>query len=174
VDLIDTVGQHLRLCVENSEGGGGQRHIVVYAPYWVVNTTQYSLRIKEDGSNVLPAGTVSSDKYAVLPDSTEHVSNSLCDLGMDLCQLSQRHRRVKWCQVRLPTLCWMSQSFFILEDLASCTTLITLHSMNFRITGSYWGSSVCLSCKDFRSCLTIKESPLYLVQNEFAFVAYFI
>jgi hypothetical protein len=62
VDLLDTVGQHLRLNVENTEGGGGQKHIVVYAPYWIVNTTQYSLRIKEDGTNALPAGTVSSDK----------------------------------------------------------------------------------------------------------------
>ncbi len=55
--LTDTAGQKIRLNIENSEGGGGQRHISIFCPYWIVNTTQYALQIQEDGSNSLPAGT---------------------------------------------------------------------------------------------------------------------
>jgi hypothetical protein len=51
--------------VENTEGSGGQRHIVVYCPYWIINNSQFSLRIKEDGSAFLPAGTVTALKYVV-------------------------------------------------------------------------------------------------------------
>lgn len=60
--LTDTVGQRIRLNVENTLGGGGQRQVAVYCPYWVVNTSQYSLRIMEEGINVLPAGTVTAQK----------------------------------------------------------------------------------------------------------------
>jgi hypothetical protein len=43
--------------VENNEGGGGQKNIVVYCPYWIVNSTQYIYRIREEGEIDLPAGT---------------------------------------------------------------------------------------------------------------------
>lgn len=62
VDLADTVGQRLRLFVENTEGGGGERHIAVYCPYWIVNTSQYALRIREELNLAMPAGTVSPQK----------------------------------------------------------------------------------------------------------------
>lgn len=64
VTLTDTVGQRLRLNVENTLGGGGQRQITVYCPYWIVNTSQYSFRIIEEGktSTTLPAGTVTAQK----------------------------------------------------------------------------------------------------------------
>ena len=65
VDLADTVGQRLRLNVENVEGGGGERHIAVYSPYWIVNTSQYAIRIREELSMALPAGTVTQLKYAI-------------------------------------------------------------------------------------------------------------
>eukprot|EP01038_Epipyxis_sp_PR26KG_P006870 gene6870-9407_t len=58
VILTDSVGQKLRLNIENTEGGGGQRHVAIYCPYWIVNTTQYSYRIREDISRLLPAGSV--------------------------------------------------------------------------------------------------------------------
>jgi hypothetical protein len=58
----DTVGQRIRLNVENTLGGGGQRQIAVFCPYWIVNTSQYSLRVTEEGVNVLPAGTVTAQK----------------------------------------------------------------------------------------------------------------
>lgn len=60
--LSDTVGQRLRLKVENFEGGGGQRHLIVYCPFWIVNTSQYSFRIREEGCIHLPAGTVTAQK----------------------------------------------------------------------------------------------------------------
>lgn len=62
VVLTDTVGQRLRLNVENTEGEGGQRHVVIFCPYWIVNTSQYSYRIREDVDRVLPAGTVTIQK----------------------------------------------------------------------------------------------------------------
>ena len=62
VFLLDSMGQKLRLQVENTLGRGGQRSIVVYCPYWIVNTTQFKLRVKEDGSVFLPAGSVTNLK----------------------------------------------------------------------------------------------------------------
>ena len=56
--LTDAVGQRLRLEIENKVGGGGHRSLVVYCPYWIVNTSQYSIRLREDGALYLPAGTV--------------------------------------------------------------------------------------------------------------------
>jgi hypothetical protein len=50
------------LSVENTEGGGGQRNIVVYCPYWIVNTTQYMYHIREEGELDLPAGTKESEQ----------------------------------------------------------------------------------------------------------------
>jgi hypothetical protein len=60
--LTDTVGQRIRLNIENIQGGGGQRQIAIYCPYWIVNTSQYSYRIMEEGTVVLPAGTVTAQK----------------------------------------------------------------------------------------------------------------
>lgn len=62
VSCIDTVGQRIRVNVENTLGGGGQRQVAVFCPYWLVNTSQYSLRIMEEGQQVLPAGTVTAQK----------------------------------------------------------------------------------------------------------------
>ena len=60
--LSDSVGQRLRLQVENNVGGGGQRNIVVFCPYWLVNTSQYTIRLMEDGGQVFPAGTVTAKR----------------------------------------------------------------------------------------------------------------
>lgn len=60
--LTDSVGQRLRLHVQNDMGGGGQRNILIYCPYWVINTSQYTLRLKEEGSRYLPAGTVTAQR----------------------------------------------------------------------------------------------------------------
>ena len=51
--------------MENTLGRGGQRTIVVYCPYWIVNTTQFKLRIKEDGSPLLPAGSVTNLRLVI-------------------------------------------------------------------------------------------------------------
>jgi hypothetical protein len=65
--LFDSAGQRLRLNVANTLGRGGQRTIIVYCPYWIVNTTQFKVKIREDGSIVLPAGSVTSTKDGSKP-----------------------------------------------------------------------------------------------------------
>ena len=58
--LVDLAGQRLRLQVVNSKGAGGQRTISVYCPYWILNTSQFTVRLREDGNPNLPAGTYSA------------------------------------------------------------------------------------------------------------------
>jgi hypothetical protein len=55
-------GQRLRLHVENMLGRGNERHVAVYCPYWIINTCQYSIRLKEDINTTMPAGTVTAQK----------------------------------------------------------------------------------------------------------------
>ena len=76
VELADSQGQRLRLNIENVEGGGGERQIVVYCPYWIVNTSQYKLRLREEGSHKdhLPAGTVTVTKNGTVKDGTRPVA----------------------------------------------------------------------------------------------------
>ncbi|CAN0280395.1 unnamed protein product, partial [Discosporangium mesarthrocarpum] len=56
--LTDSVGQKLQVQIENRLGGGGQRHVAVYCPLWMVNSSHYRLRYRQDGSKHLPSGTV--------------------------------------------------------------------------------------------------------------------
>ncbi|CAM9173547.1 unnamed protein product, partial [Phaeothamnion confervicola] len=56
--MTDGVGQKLTLRLDNRLGGGGQRRVTVYCPYWMINTSHYRLRYRQDGSKSLPAGTV--------------------------------------------------------------------------------------------------------------------
>ncbi len=58
ITLLDTTGQKLRLHIENILCGGGNRKITVYCPYWIINTSQFSFQIREEGEEELPAGTV--------------------------------------------------------------------------------------------------------------------
>lgn len=57
-EVVDSIGQKLTLSIENVRGGGGQRRIAVYCPFWIVNTTQHSLRYKQEGSKSFVSGTV--------------------------------------------------------------------------------------------------------------------
>lgn len=76
VFLTDTVGQRLRLNIQNSLGGGGQRHIMIYCPYWIINTSQFSVRIREDGDVGLPAGTVTSQRNGTRPVADADIERS--------------------------------------------------------------------------------------------------
>jgi hypothetical protein len=58
--VVDGLGQKLTLNIENIRGGGGQRRIAIFCPFWVVNTTEHSLRYKQEKSNLFVSGTVSS------------------------------------------------------------------------------------------------------------------
>lgn len=56
--VVDSIGQRLTLSIENTRGGGGQRRIAVYCPFWIVNTTEHSLRYKQENSKSFVCGTV--------------------------------------------------------------------------------------------------------------------
>lgn len=58
--VVDSVGQRLNLRIENVRGGGGQRRISLYCPFWIVNTTEHALRYKEDKEKRYVCGTVIS------------------------------------------------------------------------------------------------------------------
>jgi hypothetical protein len=68
--VIDGLGQRLSLQIENIRGGGGQRRISVYCPYWMVNTTEHCLRYRQENSKVFVSGTIiSPEKNGSLPVS---------------------------------------------------------------------------------------------------------
>jgi hypothetical protein len=48
------------LGIENIRGGGGQRNISVFSPYWIVNTTEHCLRYKQENCNSFVSGNVFS------------------------------------------------------------------------------------------------------------------
>lgn len=54
------MGQRLVLGIENLRGGGGQRHISVFSHYWIVNTTEHSLRYKQEKCSAFVSGNVFS------------------------------------------------------------------------------------------------------------------
>ena len=56
--VVDGVGQRLTLNIENIRGGGGQRRVSLFCPFWIVNTTEHSLRYKQDKAKTFVCGTV--------------------------------------------------------------------------------------------------------------------
>jgi hypothetical protein len=66
--VVDSVGQRLTLKLENVRGGGGQRRISLFCPFWIVNNTQHSLRYKQDKAKSFVSGTViSPDRDGSMP-----------------------------------------------------------------------------------------------------------
>ena len=43
--VVDGVGQRLTLSIENTRGGGGQRRVSLFCPFWIVNTTEHATSI---------------------------------------------------------------------------------------------------------------------------------
>jgi len=58
--VVDGIGQRLTLSLENVRGGGGERRVSLYCPFWIVNTTEHPLRYKQDKVKSFVAGTVHS------------------------------------------------------------------------------------------------------------------
>ena len=56
--VVDGIGQRLTLYLENIRGGGGERRVSLYCPFWIVNTTEHSLRYKQDKAKSFVSGTV--------------------------------------------------------------------------------------------------------------------
>ena len=63
--LSDSYGQRLRIGLDINVGNGGQRCVTVYCPFWVVNASQYSIRLREEGGAGMPAGTVLANRYVL-------------------------------------------------------------------------------------------------------------
>ena len=59
--VVDSVGQRLTLLLDNVFGNGGQRHVTIYSPFWIVNTTEHSLRYKQEKALSYVSGTVWRD-----------------------------------------------------------------------------------------------------------------
>lgn len=58
--VVDSAGQRLALSIENVRGGGGQRRISLFCPFWIVNNTEHALRYKQDKTKSFVSGTVIS------------------------------------------------------------------------------------------------------------------
>lgn len=58
--VVDAIGQRLKLQIENTRGGGGQRRISLFCPFWIVNTTEHALRYRQEKSKTFVSGTVLS------------------------------------------------------------------------------------------------------------------
>jgi SHR-binding domain of vacuolar-sorting associated protein 13 len=71
--VVDGIGQRLTLSIENIRGGGGQRRISVFCPFWIVNTTEHALRYRQEKSKSFVSGTVlSPSKDGSIPLSGGH------------------------------------------------------------------------------------------------------
>lgn len=70
--VIDSIGQRLILHIDNVIGGGGQRFISLFCPYWIVNTTSHSLRYKQEKVSGYVSGTVISQEL----DGSKRVDSS--------------------------------------------------------------------------------------------------
>ena len=65
--VVDGVGQRLTLNIENIRGGGGQRRVSLFCPFWIVNTTEHSLRYKQEKGKSYVCGTVSKGRDGSSP-----------------------------------------------------------------------------------------------------------
>ena len=59
--INDPAGQTLHLKIENTRGGGGQRKITIFCPYWILNSTPYRLLYQDDSRRDFVCGTVDPD-----------------------------------------------------------------------------------------------------------------
>lgn len=79
--LVDSLGQLLRLGIDNRKGDGGNRTIRIFCPYWIVNTTQHALRYKQEGCSSFIGGTYFSTER----DGTKSVDGSRSPTSIKNC-----------------------------------------------------------------------------------------
>ena len=60
--MFDSQKQSLRFMIKNIQHTAGQRHVIIFCPYWIVNYSQYALLLRESNDTDLPAGTVTVGK----------------------------------------------------------------------------------------------------------------
>ena len=58
--VVDSLGQRLIIKIQNILGKGGERKITVYCPFWILNTTEHSLRYRQEKTSAFVSGTVRS------------------------------------------------------------------------------------------------------------------
>lgn len=76
--VVDSIGQRLTLGIDNSRGGGGQRRISLFCPFWILNTTEHALRYKQDKTSSYVSGTVISPSMdgSKSVDSSNRIASS--------------------------------------------------------------------------------------------------
>ena len=81
--VVDSQGQKLTLLLDNESGRGGQRRVSVYCPFWIVNTTEHSLRYKQEKTTSFPSGTViEKNRDGSKPvDGSNRIYGSMRQLG---------------------------------------------------------------------------------------------
>jgi hypothetical protein len=75
--VVDGIGQRVALNIENLRGGGGQRRLSVFCPFWIVNATEHCLRYKQENGTSFVSGTVSApdrDGSILLSGGRAHVN----------------------------------------------------------------------------------------------------
>ena len=96
--VLDSMGQRITLHIDNVLGSGGQRRITLYCPFWIVNTTEHSLRYKQEKTLSFVSGTVlSPEKDGSKPvdgsnrndidDIEDAMANSTFDAGLESLKL---------------------------------------------------------------------------------------
>ena len=98
--VVDSVGQRLTLHLDNVLGNGGQRHVTIYSPFWIVNTTEHSLRYKQEKALSYVSGTVwgpakdgskpvdGSNRNDTDDDTVDDGSATRNDAGLNLLKLN--------------------------------------------------------------------------------------
>jgi len=76
--VVDSLGQKLNLMVSNERGSGGQRHIAVWCPFWILNSTEHALLYKQERSSTFVSGTV----HSTTQDGSRQVDGSLRVRGL--------------------------------------------------------------------------------------------
>ena len=59
--VVDSVGQRLKVGINNMQGGGGQRQISIFCPFWIVNTTEHSFLYRQENTKSFVCGSVHSE-----------------------------------------------------------------------------------------------------------------
>ena len=77
--LVDHLGQKINLSIENKFGQGGQRHVTIFCPYWIVNTTEHALRYRQEKASSYVSGT----KVRASQDGSRFVDSENADSKND-------------------------------------------------------------------------------------------
>jgi hypothetical protein len=76
--VVDSLGQRLIIKIQNILGKGGERKITIFCPFWILNTTEHSLRYRQEKASAYVSGTVrSSSEDGSKPVDDSHRNHSV-------------------------------------------------------------------------------------------------